>query len=724
MSATPESKAAVEPAVSGTFWDGVDDGDRTLPELGEWFRPRNVFAWVFGFLERWFRSRDYKSLVIAIPFVVFGILTPAFLWWLKAAPQDAVVKKYEEAASSAIKNDDPDKASVYLEGLVKLRPNDQRYTFQLALHLLEHGQQGKGLSYLESLTVDGPKGYNPARLWLVRQAATETPLKPMTREMAEGLLRQVVESEPYNLDGNRLLAGIHFQDGKFQEAENRLLKVVERRPELSLLLAKVQLQPQLKRSREQVEFHLSNAEKHFREILLSSPENEDARVRYADALLLSGRTEDAERTLIEGLAANESIQLKTALSLLYLQTARQRLSDSILNRDLSADILVKACQLDPTNREVLNQIIALSRRQATFDPADLKPAIDELITKLERDLAESVLLAELLTIAKRYDEAVTTLEPFVEQDSSVRAFQASVHVAAGAVQQASEITAAMLKEFEARADELSAGDALTYANVLMMESRFSDARNVLNKVLAVDSDDSATSEAKEALERIRPNLTIAKARSCLGLFDQYLKDDSFADDVAAMQLLEEALNTNAASMAVLDKLVEVSTDTGKFSEAADKALTRLLAGGFATADIYNLAGTKFLSLQNVEAAKRNLERAYSLNQQNPMILNNLALSLIRQSSASNDSIQRALDLINEVLETLPGNADALSTRAEVLIALKRWEEARRDLEISVPRRKDSRNSRQLLVTVYDALGEKALADEHRRILESIQSNTD
>ena len=189
-----------------------------------------------------------------------------------------------------------------------------------------------------------------------------------------------------------------------------------------------------------------------------------------------------------------------------------------------------------------------------------------------------------------------------------------------------------------------------------------------------------------------------------------------------MQLMEQALRVGAVDIPALDKLAAVATSNGKFAKAADKLLTRLLAEGSATAEIYNMVGTKYLGANQVSEARRNLERAYSLDNANPMVLNNLAIALVRQNAPSKDDLQRALDLISRVLAMLPENADALSTRAEVFIGMQRWEEARRDLEASLPRNMQSVNSRELLVRVYDALNESGLADEHRRILEEMKAS--
>ena len=701
--------------------DGVSDrGDdaekRRLPELRDWFRLRNVFGWIFGFLERWFRSRSYRGLLIGVPFMIFGILGPAFLWWLKDAPQTEVVENYEAAATAALHANEHEKASVYLEGLVKLRPHEKRYAFQLALQLLQHGSRDKGLAYLQRLTHPGPTGYNPARLWLVTQAGEPDPVIPVSPELLETQLRLVVDSEPYNRQANRLLAGIHLKNGQWKEAETRLLNIVETVPDLSLPLAKVQLQ--LRRSQEQIRFHLSNAMRYFEGILLETPTNTAARMQYSETLALAGQSEDAAQTLLEGLQLEESASLKSALSALYLKIAQQQMEVSVLNRDRSAQILVKAILLDPGNREVIAQVLMLSRRGAKFTPGDLGPAIAALASETDREISVDMLLAELLTIAGRHEEAVATLESKAEAAPQLKVIQASVLIAAGKQQQADRLIESLLADFDSRKDNLSTTDVLSYGNLLMMASRFEDACNVLRTTLQ-QMENAAADDAVTAVDNEKQMLVTGLGRCCLRLFEQRFQDETFTDSAAAMQLLEEALQTNAVTYIVLDRLVRLTVVPGKFTEATDQALTRLLATGFANADIYNMLGTTALKLNDPGRARLYLERSYSLNKANPMVLNNLALAIVRQDPSDAAGVQRALDLVTEVLRILPDHPDGLSTRAEIYMAMERWEAARGDLEKSLLKQPDNRTSRELIAKVYDALNEPALAEEHRRILKEL-----
>jgi uncharacterized protein HemY len=62
----------------------------------------------------------------------------------------------------------------------------------------------------------------------------------------------------------------------------------------------------------------------------------------------------------------------------------------------------------------------------------------------------------------------------------------------------------------------------------------------------------------------------------------------------------------------------------------------------------------------------------------PVILNNLAIALIR--STTEDRYTEALKLIDEARLSIPESLELLATRGEILMALKNWKAAEADLK--------------------------------------------
>lgn len=208
-------------------------------------------------------------------------------------------------------------------------------------------------------------------------------------------------------------------------------------------------------------------------------------------------------------------------------------------------------------------------------------------------------------------------------------------------------------------------------------------------------------------------------QSSIAVYDERLKTKQFKDFPEALKLLDGALKTNSVSMSVLERLVTLSCSDSDWSKSADEALNNMLANGAGNSDIYNLIGSRALETQQTAKAKRYPERAYRLSRKNPMVLNNLALALTRDSISDPE---RALGLAEDALKILPDHPDVLSTRAEVFIAMERWEDARHDLEVSLPSRPKSVNCHRLLAQVCDKMGDDSLAEKHRKLISELEAS--
>lgn len=719
-----ESTASANVAAQSKLTNAQSDeaaGRRQLPELRDALKPRYLLGWLFGFIENWFLSRGFGKLGMACPFIVAIIGGAAFVFWLRNAPQDKLVHNYETAVKTALQEDQADEAGIYLESLVRLRPNDKRYKFQLALHLIKNNQMSKGVAYLRDLTEPGRNGFNPARLWLVTQAGEQNPIIPMSPAQIESQLRLVVESEPYNPTANRLLAEQHLRSGRLKEAEDRLLNIVETVPSLGLPLAKVQRL--LKRSPEQVDFHLKLAAEYFSKQLLKDPSNSEIRVARSEILMLQGKPDDAERVLNEGLALGDASVVQRSLAGLYTTIANKRLQESFLNRDLSASLLVRAITLDPAASERLQQLLALVASGASVQPADLAPGIDALQQAETRTNSEEALLCRALAAAERFDEAIVRLESLDSRDNQLQSLQARLYLLGNQQNKAEELVSNLRTSYAARHGNLSPADNIAYAEVLMLSQQFEQAMTLLKSAIADHTDSAvvgaAVNDNEAGLQQSQLDnrrLLIAYSRTCLAAYDDKLQKESFENAKQALALLDEAFETKTVPVPVLDRLAHLVSSKHNYGPDAETVLNKLLATGMGNVEIYNLLGTKALEMGDVARARTYLERAHSQSHSHPMVMNNLALALVRDDPST---ANRALGLVTKVLDILPDHPDALSTRAEVLICLERWEDARRDLEIVLPKRATSRNSRMLMTRVYDALNEPTLADEHRRILKQL-----
>lgn len=685
-----------------------DVNAREFPGFRDLIRPGNAITWVWGFIEAWFVSRPYPQLLFALPFMLVGIGGIFFVSWLRSAPRDTLVTQYEAAATAALQADDADIAGVFLKGLIELRPLDHRYRFQLAQHQLEHDQQAAAFSNLAVLT--GPDGYSLARLWMISQATKPNPVIPMTTEQIEGQLRAILDREPANATANQMMANQSVRNGQYKLAEGYLLRAVEQHPQLRLPLVKIQ--KLLNRDEKLVDQQLHIAESESLSRLMKNPTDEKARVNHSETLLMRNQFHDAERVLKEGLAISESLTLQHALASLYSRLATDRMRESTLNSEHSQRLIAQAILLNPQDTNYLKQALALTATGASFESQQLQPAIDALVDTENLTTEQQVLLAQVKATHGDFDGAIEQTEPLIESRPRLRILLAGFLHSAGRIKEADVLLQQMEAEYQVNGTMTELESICDHAEALLMTRKFEAAAMLLTTVF---SDSERNTE-----HLVRRN--ILSARANLALFDERLKAEAFSTTEGLIELLDAALTTDQLALAVIERLAGLSCSDSDLSKVADDRLAQLLVAGNANADVYNLVGSRALSSNDTVKAKRYLERAYSLAPQNPMVLNNLALAVIRaRSSDASKSANgdRALKLANDALKVVPEHPDVLSTRGEILIAQERFEEARRDLEIALPKRQKSSNIRRLLVEVFNALGEHSIAEEHDRVLRKL-----
>ena len=684
---------------------------RSYPDVLAFLKPGNQLRWMWSFVEGWFMSRTYSTLAAALPFIIVAVGGSAFLWWLRTAPKDAIVKKYEAAIDRATAEKDFEKAGLYLHGLTALRPHDHVYAFRLAIHDAEFGDKARARNILAGLTASD--GYLPARKWLVQQALRQEPLIPLTEDQLEGQLLWILKKEPKDVPMNRILADLYLKQGQLNQAEDRLVRIINEVPALGTVLARIQRL--LNRDQEPILRHLTMAEEFFQNVLLDNRRNHEARTARADALVELGRFDDAIQILKEGLSiadAEGKTVLNKALSAAYEGIATQRIAASSLNRELSARLLSESLKIDAANRSALQKALSLWQYGTPFPEGTFDDTIAVLREAVDTDQTAGFLLAQCHAASGDIDEAITMLAPLSEENVRLKPIMVRLHRSAGQDGKAKVLANGLLKEYFSDRDEgqISFEDRLFRTEILHLNNQFEDG------IAELDRHKPTADGEFTAADRSRWNQLYCTVN--LALYDRKLGESDFANPAEAITILNRAFATNQKTMSVLTRLGRLSYREDEFAVPAEEALNRLLTAGTLTPVVYNLLGTLALELEKPDKAIQHLERALSLGRRNPMVMNNLAVALVRGAVRDLD---RALSLADDVLEIIPENPDALSTRGEVYIAMMRWEDARADLERALRGRPDSRTVRTLLIQVYEALDESPLAKEHRRYIEALDA---
>ncbi|MCP4194239.1 MAG: hypothetical protein GY768_26820 [Planctomycetaceae bacterium] len=117
-----------------------------------------------------------------------------------------------------------------------------------------------------------------------------------------------------------------------------------------------------------------------------------------------------------------------------------------------------------------------------------------------------------------------------------------------------------------------------------------------------------------------------------------------------------------------------------------------------------------LSTGDFKAARNEYRNILQTDPENQRILNNLAWLTGNTSPIDLDS---ALEFANQAVTLDETHASTRETRGQLLLKLRRWEAAAKDLEFALNGLPSSIEIHQSLARCYDELGERELADSHR-----------
>lgn len=235
-----------------------------------------------------------------------------------------------------------------------------------------------------------------------------------------------------------------------------------------------------------------------------------------------------------------------------------------------------------------------------------------------------------------------------------------------------------------------------------------DPRVWMALILLTEADDPVNIQAIKALQTHR-NASLA---TFLSLASTFFSRGQYEP---AQSELDKAIRADASNLQAWEMMMKVAQTRGN-ARLAQSSMRALLSRD----------PNHFMQFQNdgVELyLKGDLETAYLTfreglrRRRDPALLNNLAqvtMDLGRDP-------REALALVNEANRRKPGDGTILTTRGEILLHLKRFKEAQRDLEMARHIRGDHPN---LLLPLADCLRQSGEGEEFRNVLVAIRDIKD
>lgn len=705
--------------------------ERSMPGIRLSLRPLNFLQFAFGLIESWVITRNYAQMLGGLPFLAMTTLGLGCYWWVRHSSIEPVLEQYHKRFDQAVADKDVETQETCLRALCSLQPAVPEYRMRLGLYFFDRGEKQKALYEIVRLAPESTTGFPAARLWLVQHAIGPQPLIRMSREEIEGQLKKVLDAKPDQVDAHQMLAALYLDSRKMRDAELHLEEAAKVRPELNLQLA--QIKKQMKRPGDDTDAAAAKAVTELSKLLEKDRSRIDIRLGLAEALLLVDSHDQAREIIVSGLMQKDDEQLRNALVDLDLMTIDRQLRSSVLNRDACIPIALNALRIAPGNTRCINTLSFLRSLGATIPPESLAGGVEFWKKKLAEnpeDVEPRMYLSELLFMLGEKTVAVETLRPAVPVRPALRLTMARLLFEVGDDPAAQKLLYELLQDSSQRLID-SPGDLLVIlerAEAMLLLKRPDDVRSMIN-----DFKNTDTPETPKQLDAAVMDLY---GRACLMKFDQLsgYSTEVFqkineqqalnfgtAEGEQLITLAEEASQIPGTALAGIERLARLSLSSHPAAVASEETLRRLRFEGQTGIIALNQIGSHAMRVKNYEKAIFWYEQGNNLAAaRNPMILNNLALAVIRgRPSQAADALRYA----NETLALLPGNGDALTTRGEVHLAMKKFDNALADLTESLKNRPGTADVHQLLALAYKGLGDEQMAQEHAKRAAELAADT-
>ena len=700
----------------------AQDAPRRLPTFAEIIAPRTLLQFFLGMLECWFFSREFARLTLGIPFLVLILLPIGTYFWTRGTPVTTLLARYDKVRETAAEKQDANLEETALLAMTGLLPADYSHRLRLARFYVAQGRAEEGYAEFSALAPDGGGGSAEARLWIVEQALSEKPIRQLTAVEVERQLRFVLESQPNNSVAHGLLATEYLKRQEFLLAEQHLAEVIKVKPERSLELA--QLKIRLDKPKAEVAAAVAQAVTDLTQLQKTNPEDTTIVAKLVQALMLQSEFDKALATL---QAAQKSFpdnqDLKKLRAELIVFEVERSMSESYLNRDSAVLQTFLALQQDPANARAVDILLGLKNIGAVVPLDQLQAPLKHWTEAVKREPANTnsgLTLARLQILHGQTAQAAETIRPIVLQQPQLRLGLAELLQKAGATTEADELIQTAIAEADGRRqqDPENLEYWIQQADALFLLEKPEAVRELVKPFLP------AGFQAQSDRDRLLIDLN---ARACLLIFDSLLnyrsselaamnsKDDLQFRDAPAEQvllLLEDAGKSPGRALAALERLCVLSLSSHQAAPTAEARVLQLRSEGERGVMALKLRSAYAVAIQEYAIAIPMLEQATVVSRNlDPMILNNLAVALIRSTPPN---AARALDQINQAIRLVPENSDILTTRGEIMVAMELWKEAQQDLTRALELRSSNFESHQLLDRTYQALGDQTKAEYHRQ----------
>lgn len=598
------------------------------------------------------------------------------------------------------------------------------------------GKPGDAERHLEEALQKFPKNLDSS----VRLARVK--LTQKDPDAAEAVLKQTLAAKPTSVPANIALGSFYMTLGRWAQAElqfNNAFKLAPTDPAVLLELAAAQINLrefdraertylQISRLPEQPYRHLHAAYlfsrgerepaiREFEQLVKSDPADRENRTRLISAYMVTGRVSDAEKLLAVALKKNpHDVDALLYRSSIFLRSGDDLKAEADLNEVLHNDATSAKAHY------FLAQVFQIR--------GNTRQAQAELTIALSHDpnlLAGRIQLAQLMTLSNSAQTALTLLDAAPANQKQSLGIIIERNLAKLRLGDTEGFRAGVREGLK----QESAPDLLVQDAVgKILDRNYTGARSSLQAALRQQP---LNGQAVRAM--VMSYVAEKQSNAATQFLQQYAGEHP--DSEPLQEYLGEWL-WNAGDHAGARKAFLIAKHLAPQNAAPDLALARadLQEGNLAAArttlsgvlqrDSRNLTAHVLLaSLEmrggNHPAAIAEYRNALALNQNNPIILNNLAYLL----SESSDQPDEALSFSQKAVEALPGSPDAAGTLGWILYRKGLYRNALPYLQKAVSDDEGSRDANAVVRQYHLAMTYLKLGDRKKGLqvlTRALQSN--
>ncbi|MDX1929643.1 MAG: hypothetical protein SFV81_24155 [Pirellulaceae bacterium] len=375
-------------------------------------------------------------------------------------------------------------------------------------------------------------------------------------------------------------------------------------------------------------------------------------------------------------------------------------------------------------RQLMRQIAP--ERNSGFAPAHAWLAIDRILQGPIEDEASKTILLNDLEVAATWsgtgtrlrDTLASLLESTGRPGDAIRVLQATAETEPAAWIRVVEVALRSGRKQPAE-DASRKAKAIFAQRIADHKSTEMDYINLAQLWVLEQNPDEAIKHIQLGLQQFPENQNLKLVLSeCFRIKFRTTFKETESGFQCNIEYLDEALKADSTNPSVGEEVAKLMARGGDVSPTLRIAMEQQLADGKATTMTHLMLATHWLKKSDFATAIPHLEVANRKSPNMPVVLNNLALSLIRLSP---DNAQTAKDLIDRAVKFSRPHAELFDSQGEIRLVAGDYVGAVESLETAVGLDPSRINTRRRLIEAYEKAGLKDMVEVQKQKIREIEA---